>query len=220
MKISFAATASAGLAALILLANHTQASPISNTGRVGIHPGGIGLSPDPVHLKPKPGDELAAFSEGCFWGSENTFRHVKGVVATAVGFTGGNVPHPTYEEVCTHTTGHCETTLVEFNPKIVSYKQLLFVFWNSHDPTQTDGQGPDLGNNYRSAIWTFDKSEYDQAIKSRTAEQKQLSSPITTTIMPIGIFWMAEKYHQQYDEKNGVAACPVFLRKPLPMNGH
>lgn len=187
---------------------------------VGTHPGGIGLTPDPVHLVPKAGDQLAAFSEGCFWGSENTFRHVNGVVATAVGFTGGHVDHPSYEQVCSHTTGECETVLVEFNPKVVSYDQLLFVFWNSHDPTQTDGQGPDLGNNYRSAIWTFGPAEQELAQKSKTLQQKGLSGPITTSIEPIGTFWMAEDYHQQYDEKNGVAACPVFLRKPIPGSMH
>lgn len=198
--------------------NETVASNQVGTAinKVGTHPGGIGLTPDPVTLIAKPGDQLAAFSEGCFWGSENTFRHVKGVIATAVGFTGGHITHPTYEQVCTHTTGECETVLVEFNPKVVSYDQLLFVFWNSHDPTQVGGQGPDEGDNYRSAIWTFGKDEQTEAISSEKKQQGQLQAPITTTIQPIGTFWMAEDYHQQYDEKNGVAACPVFLRKPLP----
>lgn len=191
-------------------------SAAGSMAKVGVHPGGIGLSPDPVKLTPKAGHELAAFSEGCFWGSENVFRHVKGVTATAVGYTGGNVAHPTYEEVCSHTTGHCETVLVEFDPKVVTYQQLLYAFWNSHDPTQVDGQGPDLGSNYRSAIWTFTPMQMKEALASEAAEQKQVSQPISCQIAQIGTFWMAEEYHQQYDEKTGTESCPVFLRKPIP----
>lgn len=205
---------------LIFRPSPANASANGLVNAVGVNPGGVGLSPDPVQLRPKPGNELAAFSEGCFWGSENTFRHVKGVVATAVGYTGGTVPHPTYEEVCSHTTGHCETVLVEFNPKVVTYKQLLFVFWNSHDPTQVNGQGPDLGSNYRSAIWTFGPIEAQEARMSEASEQKELKGPVSCEIAPIGVFWMAESYHQQYDEKTGNDSCPIVLTKPIPKDPH
>ncbi len=201
----------AAIGAVVGAAYHLRQSPTGVNQAVGTHPGGIGLS---TELKPQPGHELAAFSEGCFWGSENVYRHVKGVTATAVGYTGGTLPNPTYEDVCTHRTGHAETVLVEFDPQIVSYKTLLADFWNSHDPTTPDRQGPDVGSNYRSAIWIFNDNQMKEALQSEAEEQKKLEDRITTQIRPIGKFWMAEDYHQQYDEKNGVAACPVFLRSP------
>ena len=205
-----------GAAAVIGLGAFALAKPsqaVTVKSKVGTNPGDI-YQHDGQPLKPVvKGDKLAAFSEGCFWGSENVFRHVRGVVATAVGFTGGHVAYPTYQEVCTHTTGHAETVLLEFNPRIVSYQRLLYIFWNSHNPTEGFRQGPDFGSNYRSAIWTFSPKEYMLAVESRQIQQKGYTIPITTQISPIGPFWLAEKYHQQYDEKNGVAACPVFLRK-------
>ncbi|MHB8636864.1 MAG: peptide-methionine (S)-S-oxide reductase MsrA [Fimbriimonadaceae bacterium] len=151
---------------------------------------------------------MAAFSGGCFWGVENTFRHVRGVVATAVGYTGGTVPNPTYEMVCTHTTGHAETVLLEFDPSIVTYKQLVHDFWLAHQPTEVDRQGPDVGNNYRSAIWTFSPLQYKQAVASMVAEEKLEHAKFATQISPIGTFWLAEAYHQQYDEKTGTNTCP------------
>jgi peptide-methionine (S)-S-oxide reductase len=174
---------------------------------VGTRPGGIGTSLQ--KLTPAAGNELAAFSGGCFWGTENVFRHVDGVVATAVGYTGGTVAHPTYEMVCTHRTGHAETVLIEFNPKKVSYKKLLDTFWNAHDPTTLDRQGPDYGNNYRSAIWTFGDDQLKVAKESLAADQKKEDAPIVTTIKPLGMFWLAEDYHQQYDEKTGTNTCPL-----------
>jgi peptide-methionine (S)-S-oxide reductase len=178
---------------------------VTPTG-VGTRPGGIG-SGQP--LKPAPGDELAAFSGGCFWGTENSFRHVPGVVATAVGYTGGHLKNPSYEEVCTHLTGHAETVLVEFNPKKVSYRQLVDDFWNFHDPTTPNQQGPDFGSNYRSAIWVFSQDQMKDAVASMQADQKRENAPIVTEIHPIGPFWLAEDYHQQYDEKNGTNTCPI-----------
>lgn len=174
---------------------------------VGNSPGGIKQG-TPSKLIPKGKDQLAAFSGGCFWGTEYTFRHVKGVVATAVGYTGGSVLNPTYEMVCTHTTGHAETVLVEFDPSVVSYAQLLHTFWLAHDPTQVDRQGPDVGNNYRSAIWTFSDDQLKQAKESKVAEEKLEKSTFATQIAPIGTFWLAEDYHQQYDEKTGRNTCP------------
>ena len=177
---------------------------------VGANPGGAGAG---TSLVPAPGDALAAFAEGCFWGSEDTFRHVAGVVATAVGYSGGHTSNPTYPLVCSHDTGHAETVLVEFDPKKVTYAQLLRVFWDSHDPTTPNQQGPDIGDQYRSAIFTFGPEEEGAARASMTTEQAQYKSKITTEIQPIGRFWRAEGYHQQYDEKSGRHSCPLPTRK-------
>jgi peptide-methionine (S)-S-oxide reductase len=170
------------------------------------NPGGAGNG---TPLSPQPGHQLAAFAEGCFWGSEDTFRHVAGVTATAVGYTGGHTKNPTYEDVCGHTTGHAETVLVEFDPQRVTYAQLLAVFWNSHDPTTLNRQGPDFGDQYRSSIWTFSPEEEATARSSMAEEQKRTSGTIVTEIKPIGAFWIAEGYHQQYDEKTGRHSCPL-----------
>lgn len=183
-----------------------QQTAVDST-KVGTHPGGIGAGKF-VQLKPKGHDQLAAFSGGCFWGVENYFRHIKGVVATAVGYTGGNVPNPTYQMVCTHRTGHAETVLLEFDPKVVTYKQLLHDFWLAHDPTEVDRQGPDIGNNYRSAIWTFSDAQLKEATASKAAEEKLEKATFSTQISPITSFWLAEEYHQQYDEKTGTNTCP------------
>jgi peptide-methionine (S)-S-oxide reductase len=158
---------------------------------------------------PAAGDQLAAFAEGCFWGSEDTFRHVEGVVATAVGYTGGHTNSPTYEDVCTHLTGHAETVLVEFDPKKVSYVDLLRTFWESHDPTTPNRQGPDIGDQYRSAIFTFSPEEGAAARASLVQEQARHKEKITTEIKPIGRFWTAEAYHQQFDERTGRRSCPL-----------
>jgi len=204
------------LAALAIVAfmpkPSVNASHLVGSAKIGTAPGGI--APGVIdHFLPKPGDKLASFSEGCFWGTENVFRHVKGVVATAVGFTGGHTSNPTYAEVCSHLTGHAESILLEYNPNIVSYKTLLYDFWNSHDPTTPDQQGPDVGSNYRSAIWVLDDQQMQEALVSEKAEQLKLRAPITTQVSPLGKFWLAESYHQQYDEKNGNSGCPVFLRE-------
>jgi peptide-methionine (S)-S-oxide reductase len=177
---------------------------------VGTNPGNAGAG---TPLVPRTGDELAAFAEGCFWGSEDTFRHVAGVVATAVGYTGGHTANPTYEDVCTHTTGHAETVLVEFDPKKVTYPQLLRVFWDSHEPTTPNQQGPDIGDQYRSAIFTFSATQDAAGRASMVAEQSHYKAKITTVIQPIGAFWKAEAYHQQYDEHTGRHSCPIPPRK-------
>lgn len=187
-------------------ASETSATAKAPMARVGTNPGHAGQG---TPLVPAPGHQLAAFAEGCFWGSEDTFRHVAGVTATAVGYTGGHTKNPTYEAVCTHTTGHAETVLVEFDPKKVSYQQLLRVFWDSHDPTTKNRQGPDVGDQYRSAIFTFSDAEAKMARESMAQEQKRLDRPITTEVRPIGRFYKAEDYHQQYDEKTGRHSCPL-----------
>jgi peptide-methionine (S)-S-oxide reductase len=173
---------------------------------LGTNPGGAGAG---TPLVAAASDELAAFAEGCFWGSEDTFRHVEGVVATAVGYAGGHTANPSYEDVCTHTTGHAETVLVEFDPKRVTYVQLLRAFWDSHDPTTLNRQGPDVGDQYRSAIFTFSAEQGAVARSSLSREQARYKNKIATEIAPIGRFWKAEGYHQQFDERTGRHSCPI-----------
>jgi peptide-methionine (S)-S-oxide reductase len=140
---------------------------------------------------------------------EERFRKVPGVVATAVGYTGGQTQNPSYENVSTHRTGHAEAVLVEFDPEQVSYGELLQLFWRTHDPTSGDRQGPDRGSQYRSAIFTFGSEQMAAALASRAEEQKRLADRITTEIAPAGPFWIAEDYHQQWDEKHGTLSCPA-----------
>lgn len=180
----------------------SSATPV----KVGSDPGHAGQG---TPLTPAGHDKLAAFAAGCFWGVEDAFRHVRGVTATAAGYAGGHTSDPTYESVCTHRTGHAETVLVEYDPTKVPYEQLLRVFWKIHDPTQVGGQGPDLGDNYRSVVFTFDDDQAAAAKASMAAEQKALSSTITTAILPMGAFYKAEDYHQQYAERTGHHGCPI-----------
>jgi peptide-methionine (S)-S-oxide reductase len=172
----------------------------------GTRPGSAGRG---TPLVPSGKNQLAVFGQGCFWGVEERFRKVPGVVATAVGYTGGRTANPTYEDVCSHGTGHAETVLVEFDPARVSYAELLGFFWRTHDPTSGDRQGPDRGSQYRSAIFTFGAEQQAAALASRDEEQRRLADRITTEIAPAGPFWIAEEYHQQWDEKHGALSCPV-----------
>jgi peptide-methionine (S)-S-oxide reductase len=174
--------------------------------RVGTDPGHVGYG---TPLVPKDHDQLAAFAAGCFWGVEDAFRHVPGVVSTAVGFTGGHTSDPTYEKVCSHSTGHAETVLVEFDPARVPYEHLLRVFFKIHDPTEVNRQGPDIGDQYRSAIFTFSDDEAAAARAAKQAEEKVSGTRIATEIRPIGPFFKAEGYHQQYAERTGSHACPI-----------
>jgi len=191
------------------LSSPSPAAAATTPAPVGTAPGHLG-SGGP--LTPAGHDLLAAFAAGCFWGVEDAFRHVPGVVATAVGYAGGRTTDPTYEEVSRHRTGHAETVLVEFDPARVPYEQLLRAFWKIHDPTQVGGQGPDRGDNYRSIVFTFDDEEAAAARASRQAEQAHLRAPITTEIRPLGSFYPADKYHQQYAERTGSHACPIADR--------
>lgn len=151
----------------------------------------------------------ATFGAGCFWGVEAAFRRLPGVQSTAVGYSGGQVPHPSYEQVCTDTTGHAEVVQVEFDPAQVTYEQLLDVFWNCHNPTQLNRQGPDFGKQYRSAIYFHDDEQQSaaQASRERLAASGRHARPIMTEITPAGPFYRAEEYHQQYLEKRGAASC-------------
>lgn len=153
--------------------------------------------------------ETALFAAGCFWGVEAAFRRVPGVLATAVGYSGGTTRNPTYEEVCTDRTGHAEVVQVEFDPQQVSYRQLLEVFWSCHDPTQVNRQGPDVGRQYRSAIF-FTSPEQEavaRASKDRLETSRRFARPIATEIAAAGTFFRAEEYHQQYLEKRGQGSC-------------
>jgi peptide-methionine (S)-S-oxide reductase len=158
-----------------------------------------------------PGLETAVFGLGCFWGAERKFWQVRGVYSTAVGYAGGFTPNPTYEEVCSGLTGHTEAVLVVFDPKIVSYDQLLRVFWESHDPTQGMRQGADVGTQYRSAIYGRSEARLAAAMASREVFQARLTAAgygtITTEIAPAGEFFYAEDYHQQYLAKNPNGYC-------------
>jgi peptide-methionine (S)-S-oxide reductase len=151
----------------------------------------------------------ATFAAGCFWGVEDAFRQVKGVTSTTVGYTGGNTKNPTYKEVCTDRTGHAEAVEVEFDPSQVSYRELLALFFQSHDPTQMNRQGPDYGSQYRSAIFYHDADQAAAAQEGKAALEKAgvFRKPIVTQIAPATEFYRAEDYHQQYFEKRGIRSC-------------
>lgn len=153
--------------------------------------------------------EKATFGAGCFWGVEAAFRQVKGVTSTAVGYMGGTLEDPTYHDVCTDRTGHAEVVQVEFDPAQVSYSDLLQVFWDNHDPTTLNRQGPDVGTQYRSVIFyhTPEQKIAAEASKQELAKSGRFRRPIVTEIVPAPIFWRAEDYHQQYLEKRGLAHC-------------
>ncbi|WP_292406871.1 MULTISPECIES: peptide-methionine (S)-S-oxide reductase MsrA [unclassified Methanoculleus] len=153
--------------------------------------------------------EKATFGAGCFWGVEETFRHVPGVVDTAVGFMGGTTEDPTYSEVCTGRTGHAEVVQVTYDPEKVSYRDLLDVFWNAHDPTTPNRQGPDIGMQYRSVIFYHTPEQEKEARTSKEEMDRsgRFGRPIVTAIEPAGTFWRAEEYHQQYFAKHGGGHC-------------
>jgi peptide-methionine (S)-S-oxide reductase len=159
------------------------------------------------------GLERAIFGLGCFWGAERIFWKTPGVYATAVGYAAGHTPNPTYEEVCSGQTGHNEVVLVVFDPKVVSFDQLLRVFWEAHDPTQGMRQGNDAGTQYRSGIYTFSDAHARAAEASRAVYQERLAAaghgPITTEILPAPAFYYAEDYHQQYLAKNPRGYCGI-----------
>ena len=149
--------------------------------------------------------ERATFGAGCFWGVEADFRKIPGVTSTQVGFTGGEVPEPTYKDVCRGDTGHAEVVEVEYDPEQVEYQQLLDVFWASHDPTQLNRQGPDVGTQYRSAIFFHNEEQEAAAKESIAAKEGIFSRPVVTEVVPVGDFYRAEDYHQQYFDKMGIA---------------
>lgn len=163
---------------------------------------------------PAPGPlrttETATFAAGCFWGVEEAFRKIKGVVYTRVGYTGGSAKDPVYEEVCAGMTGHAEAIEIFFDPSRISYSQLLGAFWKMHDPTTLNRQGPDVGAQYRSAIFYHDRAQRDAALASKATLERSgaYRDPVVTQIVPAGVFYPAEEYHQRYHEKHG-GSCAV-----------
>ncbi len=155
-------------------------------------------------------EQTATFAAGCFWGVEARFRALDGVIDTEVGYTGGHVPEPGYRDVCSGTTGHAEAVRVRFDADRIGYEQLLEAFWAMHDPTQVDRQGPDVGTQYRSAIFVHDERQRlaAEASKRALSASGRLDRPVATRIEPAGPFWRAEEYHQRYLEKHG-RHCPA-----------
>ncbi len=153
--------------------------------------------------------QKALFGAGCFWGVQYYFDQVPGVVRTTVGYSGGHTQNPSYEEVCTHTTGHAEVVLVEFDAAQVTYETLVKHFFRLHDPTQLNRQGPDIGDSYRSVIFYFDDEQRRIVESAKNEVQLQHEEPIVTQIVPAGVFYKAEEYHQKYAEKTGIGACHI-----------
>jgi len=154
----------------------------------------------------------AVFAAGCFWGVEARFMEIPGVVGTRVGYTGGKTKDPTYEQVCDHTTGHAEAVEVEFDPGTVSFRKLVDGFWSMHNPTTRNRQGPDVGDQYRSAVFFIGEEQKKEAEASKAAADKsgKFKSPIVTLIVPASEFWPAEDYHQKYYQKTGKKVCPIY----------
>jgi peptide-methionine (S)-S-oxide reductase len=153
----------------------------------------------------------ATFAAGCFWGVEARFQQLPGVTSTAVGYEGGTLDHPTYQQVCTDRTGHAEAVEIEYDPAQISYEQLLDAFFSLHDPTQLNRQGPDWGTQYRSAIF-FHSPEQEAAAKAaiaRLTAEKRFAKPVVTQVAPAQTFWRAEEYHQKYLEKRGALSCHI-----------
>jgi peptide-methionine (S)-S-oxide reductase len=157
--------------------------------------------------KEKIKTEKAVFGAGCFWHVEAAFRKVEGVINATVGYMGGNLKNPSYEDVCSHKTGHAEVCLVEFDPEKVSYKELLDAFWKIHNPTQLNRQGLDIGDQYRSVIFYFNEKQRRLALSSKEEKQKRYKQVIVTQIVPAKTFYRAEEYHQRYFEKNKMIGC-------------
>jgi len=155
----------------------------------------------------------ATFGAGCFWGVEAAFRQIDGVTSTRVGYAGGALENPTYEDVCSHTTGHAEVVEVTYDSDTISFDELLDVFWRKHDPTQLNRQGWDVGDQYRSVIFVHDEEQRAAAERSRQNEQGSYRKPIVTQIEPAPTFYEAEDYHQQYLEKRGRSSCTPALRQ-------
>lgn len=153
--------------------------------------------------------ERAMFGAGCFWGVQYYFDEIPGVVKTTVGYSGGHTEDPTYDEVCTHTTGHAEVVEIEFDPTKITYATLVRQFFRMHDPTQLNRQGPDVGDSYRSVIFYFGQDQHNVAVRVRNETQERLDKPVVTQIEPAGPFYRAEDYHQKFTQRTGLGMCHV-----------
>jgi peptide-methionine (S)-S-oxide reductase len=158
-------------------------------------------------------ERKATFGAGCFWGVESAFRQLDGVTKTEVGYEGGTLENPSYEDVCSHTTGHAEVVQVTYDPERISYDELLEVFWRKHDPTQLNRQGWDIGDQYRTVIFFHDDEQREVAERSKEQEQTRHRRPVVTQVEPAQTFYVAEDYHQQYLEKRGQSTCTPALRE-------
>ncbi len=194
----------AAISAFFAYANQRTVASTTQSAKVGNRPGDIGKANDLDTAAESRGHELAMFAEGCFWGVEDDFRQVPGVMATAVGYSGGKVANPTYEQVCDHTTGHAETVLIEFDPKVVTYEKLLSVFCKNSSPTSSNPSS----YQYRNAIFTRTPRQAETAA-AFVARKKSSQKGITTIVEPASRFWLAEEYHQQYHEKGGLGGCRI-----------
>jgi len=173
-------------------------------------------APNPMNTDQTNKTEIADLGGGCFWCMEAVFERLPGVISVTSGFAGGSTPNPTYEQVCTETTGHAEVTQIEFDPSKISYAQLLDVFWQAHDPTTLNRQGADVGTSYRSIILYRDEVQKLLAEKSKAAAQKNFKHPIVTQIVPLTRFYKAESYHQQYFDNNSNAPyCQIVIAPKL-----
>ena len=154
---------------------------------------------------------IATFAAGCFWGVQSRFDDLTGVTSTEVGYTGGSTEHPTYQLVCSHTTGHAEAVRVEFDPDVITYQELLAHFFSTHDPTQWMRQGPDVGDQYRSAVFFHDREQEKAALAAiaQLTESQVFTRPVVTQVVPAPAWWPAEEYHQKYFQKHGRHGCAV-----------
>lgn len=154
---------------------------------------------------------IATFAAGCFWGVQARFDDLAGVTATEVGYTGGSTEHPTYREVCSHTTGHAEAVRVEYDPEVITYQELLAHFFSMHDPTQWMRQGPDVGDQYRSAVFFHDREQEKAALAAieQLTESRVFTRPVVTQVVPAPAWWPAEEYHQKYAAKHGRHGCAI-----------
>ena len=155
------------------------------------------------------GTQTAILAGGCFWCLEAVFDDLKGVESVESGYSGGHVPNPTYKQVCSDATGHAEVVEVQFDPLVISYHDLLNVFWSNHNPTTLNRQGPDIGSQYRSSIFYYSPEQKEEAERSKGEAQAHFPRPIVTEIVPAATFWRAEEYHQKYLEKRGLASCHI-----------
>lgn len=172
----------------------------------------VGMAAGSVAEKKEGRMEKAVFAAGCFWGVESIFQQIDGVVDTTVGYVGGKTENPTYKQVCYKDTGHAEAVEIVFDPAKVSYETLLDIFWRAHDPTTLNRQGPDVGSQYRSAVFYFSAEQKAAAEKAKAAAQKKWGKPIVTEIVPAAVFYAAEDYHQDYFSKKGIKKSCHFLR--------